>query len=110
MTFYPETLFSSLAPLRVFAHTAAKTHRAQQAWMNSRNQTTIATAFTHRQHRFLHPRCLRREHKARYSCSSGAGSISLVRDPSLSLRISAAGSRFAHARKAPQLADSVLSL
>jgi len=51
----PETLFSSLAPLRAFAHTDAKTHRAQQAWMNSRNQTTIATAFTHRQHTFLHP-------------------------------------------------------
>jgi len=32
-----------------------KTSSTQQAWMNSRNQTTIATCCKHRQHVFLHP-------------------------------------------------------
>src|SRR3974390_3461842 len=34
---------------------AQKTHSTQQAWMYSRNQTTIASACKHRQPVFLHP-------------------------------------------------------
>jgi hypothetical protein len=36
------------------AHTAAKTNSTQQAWMYSRNQTTITSASEHRQLAFLH--------------------------------------------------------
>src|SRR5271165_7365509 len=32
-----------------------RTHGLQQAWINSRNQTTIATSPKHRQPMFLHP-------------------------------------------------------
>ena len=35
--------------------TLRKTHGTQQAWMNSRNPSTIATAAKHRQLIFLHP-------------------------------------------------------
>ena len=35
--------------------TRQQTHSTQQAWMNSRNQTTIASACKHRQPVFLHP-------------------------------------------------------
>jgi hypothetical protein len=34
---------------------SAETHGLQQAWINSRNQTTIATRAKHRQPMFLHP-------------------------------------------------------
>ena len=37
------------------AHTTAKTDSAQQAWMNSRNLTTIASVAKHRQLVFSHP-------------------------------------------------------
>ena len=42
---------------RFATHTPArKNHSAQQAWMYSRNQSTIASPAKHRQHVFLHPR------------------------------------------------------
>ena len=40
---------------RRFPHTSAGTHGTQQAWINSRNLTTIATHRKHRQPIFLHP-------------------------------------------------------
>jgi hypothetical protein len=44
-----------VASLRgTFMHDAAR-RTLQQAWMNSRNQTTIASVTKHRQHQFLHP-------------------------------------------------------
>src|SRR5205807_8957901 len=51
---FPETYFSKAQP-QIDAHTAAKTHSVQQAWMNSRNPTTIASAPKHRQPMILHP-------------------------------------------------------
>src|SRR5208282_1931619 len=36
-------------------HSRGKLRSAQQAWMYSRNQTTIASAAKHRQLMFLHP-------------------------------------------------------
>jgi hypothetical protein len=47
-----EFLKSSAASLRQHG---SKTHSTQQAWMYSRNQTTIASARKHRQPVFLHP-------------------------------------------------------
>ena len=44
-----QTLLQALCP-----H-SRKTHSTQQAWMYSRNQTTIASAREHRQPVFLHP-------------------------------------------------------
>jgi len=44
----------STASLRFPADTQ-KTRSTQQAWINSRNQTTIASGSKHRQHVFLHP-------------------------------------------------------
>ena len=47
----------SKAQLQVLcAHQHAESRSAQQAWMNSRNQTTITSAREHRQPGFLHPR------------------------------------------------------
>ena len=44
------------SPAASFAHkVASETHSTQQAWMYSRNQTTIASACKHRQPMFLHP-------------------------------------------------------
>ena len=52
---HPETHFS-IALLQVSVHYARrKTDSTQQAWMYSRNQTTIASACKHRQPVFLHP-------------------------------------------------------
>jgi hypothetical protein len=53
VTFRPETCFSKARP-PLFAHNAAKSRSRHQAWMNSRNQTTIASGPKHRQHVFLH--------------------------------------------------------
>jgi hypothetical protein len=53
VTFRPETCFSKARP-PLFAHNAAKSRSRHQAWMNSRNQTTIASGLKHRQHVFLH--------------------------------------------------------
>ncbi len=49
-----ETHFS-VAPPRSSAQLHRKTRGTQQAWMYSRNQTTIASACKHRQPVFLHP-------------------------------------------------------
>jgi hypothetical protein len=49
----PETHFSKA--LRKSPHNSAETHGTQQAWINSRNQITIATQWKHRQPIFLHP-------------------------------------------------------
>jgi hypothetical protein len=45
------------APLQACRNTQlrSKTHSAQQAWMNSRNPSTIASGSKHRQPVFLHP-------------------------------------------------------
>jgi hypothetical protein len=52
---HPETRFSK-ASLRKSSRTQPqKTHSVQQAWMNSRNPFTIASARKHRQPVFLHP-------------------------------------------------------
>jgi hypothetical protein len=52
---HPETHFST-APLQVLCtHRHRNTHSTQQAWMYSRNQTTIASPCKHRQLVFLHP-------------------------------------------------------
>src|SRR5208282_3804680 len=40
---------------RKLPHTFAGTHSTQQAWVNSRNPTNIATHWKHRQPIFLHP-------------------------------------------------------
>jgi len=40
---------------RKFPHTFTGTHGTQQAWINSRNLTNIATEWKHRQPMFLHP-------------------------------------------------------
>jgi hypothetical protein len=45
----------SQKPYRKFPHTSAGTHGTQQAWINSRNLTNIATEWKHRQPIFLHP-------------------------------------------------------
>jgi len=50
----PETGFSKAQPL-VVGHNHTKTSSTQQAWMNSRNQTTIASRSKHRQPLILHP-------------------------------------------------------
>jgi hypothetical protein len=49
----PKTHFSKARP-QVHA-ILRRTHGLQQAWINSRNQTTIATQAKHRQLMFLHP-------------------------------------------------------
>jgi hypothetical protein len=49
----PETDFSKA--LRKSPHNYPETHATQQAWINSRNPTTIATQWKHRQPIFLHP-------------------------------------------------------
>jgi hypothetical protein len=49
----PETHFSKASP-QVPAQLRG-THGTQQAWINSRNLTTIATDWKHRQPIFLHP-------------------------------------------------------
>jgi hypothetical protein len=49
----PEMHFSKLSVSLL--NNSAETHVTQQAWMNSRNQTTIATQWKHRQPIFLHP-------------------------------------------------------
>ena len=41
--------------LQAFCPHGSKTYSTQQAWMYSRNQTTIASAREHRQPAFLHP-------------------------------------------------------
>src|SRR3984957_16840851 len=51
---HPETHFSIARPQDLCTH-RRKTHSTQQAWMYSRNQTTIASACEHRQPVFLHP-------------------------------------------------------
>jgi hypothetical protein len=40
---------------RKFPHTSTGTHSTQQAWINSRNLSNIATEWKHRQPIFLHP-------------------------------------------------------
>ena len=52
--YHSETRFSK-APLQVRAHTRTNSRSTQQAWIYSRNQTTIASACKHRQPVFLHP-------------------------------------------------------
>jgi hypothetical protein len=53
-SFYtPETHFSTALPQA--SARLRGTHGTQQAWMNSRNSTTIATGAKHRQPIFLHP-------------------------------------------------------
>jgi hypothetical protein len=93
---------------------AAKTHSTQQAWMNSRNQTNITSACKHRQHSILHPKGLAMRNRIGSVPATDRRKPEAAKktgDPSqTTLRISAAGSRFAHARKAPQLADSAFSL
>jgi len=52
---HPETHFS-IAPLQAHcAQLRSKPHSTLQAWMYSRNQTTIASCCKHRQPVFLHP-------------------------------------------------------
>jgi hypothetical protein len=51
---HPETRFSKALPQVRCPH-GSKTHSPQQAWMYSRNQTTIASVRKHRQPVFLHP-------------------------------------------------------
>ena len=52
----PETRFSKARPLLfTVCTTPTKSGGIQQAWMNSRNQTTIATRSKHRQPVVLHP-------------------------------------------------------
>jgi hypothetical protein len=53
LTTSPETHFSKALP-KVPAHSTG-THGTQQAWINSRNLTNIATGWKHRQPIFLHP-------------------------------------------------------
>ncbi len=62
----PETHFSNPA---VGASAHGRTHGTQQAWINSRNPTTIATQTKHRQLIFLHPMHQR---------NGSAGSFALV--------------------------------
>ena len=50
---HPETHFSNSTASCL--PTRQQTHSTQQAWMYSRNQTTIASALKHRQLVFLHP-------------------------------------------------------
>src|ERR1700730_6920332 len=40
---------------RKFPHNSAETHSPHQAWIDSRNLTTITTEWKHRQPIFLHP-------------------------------------------------------
>ncbi len=53
---------------RKFPHTSTGTHGTQQAWINSRNLTNIATGWKHRQPIFLHP-------------TVGTGAVRLGRPP-----------------------------
>src|SRR5580693_9769585 len=53
LTTSPETHFSKALP-KVPAHSTG-THGTQQAWINSRTLTNIATGWKHRQPIFLHP-------------------------------------------------------
>ena len=54
--FHPETRFSKARPLLSLHTRSQKSRGTQQAWMNSRNQTTIARGRKHRQLVFLHHR------------------------------------------------------
>ena len=45
------------------SHTIPRTRSIHQAWIDSRNQTTIATRLKHRQLIFLHPSCRKRSKK-----------------------------------------------
>jgi hypothetical protein len=104
----------------------SKTHSTQQAWMYSRNQTTIAICCKHRQPVFLHPSIAETGTQSETAVFVEWVRLSCKRLRELSrvhwredashrtLRISAGGSRAqrarAHASWAPRLADSVSSL
>jgi len=53
--FHPETRFSKARPLLSLHTRPQKSRGTQQAWMNSRNQITIARRSKHRQLVLLHP-------------------------------------------------------
>ena len=69
---HPETHFST-APLQALHTIMQKSCSTQQAWMYSRNQTTIASCCKHRQPVFLHPTLERMEAGGRASSNQGFG-------------------------------------
>jgi len=87
-----------------------KTYSTQQAWMNSRNQTTIASGSKHRQPVILHPTSRNwNTSKAPFRRAQGA-TLACRGSFAKSAQDLGRGSRFAHALRAPRLADSASSL